>query len=358
NMQFLTFLCAVIRAVDLHADLLRATIAHAGNDHRLGANEAPPAIISIYLGDMLSDIVNQLEAGQSRGTKKGGAMSLGARTLPQIPRHASDRNRTSPFAFTGNKFEFRAVGSSQAVAWPNTILNTIVAESLEFIATKLERTLGKNPTPAKLETSVRALLKQVVRDHKRVIFDGDNYTQEWQEEAERRGLPNHRETVSALAALKAKKASDLLSKYKVMNKTELAARSSIFHEKYNKQIIIEARSMVSVARRWILPAALQHQTKLAEALASTEAVGLETPDTRQELEYVAELVARLRGRIARVDAGINGHDETDPAKEAKHLRDKVVPAMADLRETADELEQHVADELWPLPTYREMLFIK
>jgi glutamine synthetase len=357
NMQFLTFLCAVIRAVDMHADLLRASIAHAGNDHRLGANEAPPAIISIYLGDMLSDIISQLESGEARGTKKGGEMSLGARSLPQIPRHASDRNRTSPFAFTGNKFEFRAVGSSQAVGWPNTILNTIVAESLDYVATRLEKTLGKNATPAKLETAVRSLLKEIVREHKRIIFDGDNYTQAWRDEAAKRGLPNNRETVAALAPLKLKKTSDLFAKYSVMGKTEVAARTSIFFEKYNKQIVIEARSMISVARRWIMPAAIRHQTTLADALAATSAVDMESTDAREELEHIAELIARMREAIRRVEDAI-AHSDEDPEKEAIHLRDKAVPAMTDLREAADELEQHVADELWPLPTYREMLFIK
>jgi glutamine synthetase len=357
NMQFLTFLCAVIRAVDLHADLLRASIAHAGNDHRLGANEAPPAIISVYLGDMLSDIISQLESGVSRGTKKGGDMSLGARTLPNIPKHASDRNRTSPFAFTGNKFEFRAVGSSQSVGWPNTILNTIVAESLDLIATKLEKSLGKNPSPAKLEASVRALLKEIVRDHQRVIFDGDNYTEAWREEAAARGLPCNRETVAALAPLKSKKASDLFNKYGVLTKIELASRSSIFFEKYNKQIVIEARSMISVGRRWIMPAALKHQTTLAEALDAAEAVDVECADLREELERIAALVADLRQAIDRVEDAI-AHGDDDPHKEATHLRDKAVPAMVSLRDIADQLEQRVADELWPMPTYREMLFIK
>ncbi len=357
NMQFLTFLCGVIRAVDLHSDLLRASIAHAGNDHRLGANEAPPAIISIYLGDMLSDIISQLESGVSRGTKKGGDMSLGARTLPNIPKHASDRNRTSPFAFTGNKFEFRAVGSSQAVGWPNTILNTIVAESLDFIATKLEKSLGKSPTPAKLESSVRALLKEIVRDHKRIIFDGDNYTEAWREEAAARGLPNNRETVAALAPLRAKKATDVFNKYGVLTKIELASRSSIFFEKYNKQIVIEARSMISVGRRWIMPAALKHQTTLAEALDAAEAVNVECADLREELERIAALIADLRQAIDRVEDAI-AHGDDDPYKEAVHLRDKAVPAMVSLRDIADQLEQRVADELWPMPTYREMLFIK
>ncbi|MGH7533270.1 MAG: glutamine synthetase III, partial [Gemmatimonadales bacterium] len=189
NMQFLVFLCAVIRAVDLHADLLRASIASAGNDHRLGANEAPPAIISIFLGSMLSDILAQVEKGAPKRTLRGGTLDLGAKTLPQLPRHSGDRNRTSPFAFTGNKFEFRAVGSAQTIAWPNTVLNVIVAESLDVLAGELERTAGKNPSPARLQAAVVSVLKKLIKEHKRVIFDGDGYSAEWHKEAMRLGLP-------------------------------------------------------------------------------------------------------------------------------------------------------------------------
>ncbi|MDX2115376.1 MAG: glutamine synthetase III, partial [Planctomycetota bacterium] len=206
NMQFLVFLCAVIRAVDLHADLLRASIASASNDHRLGANEAPPAIISIFLGDMLTDIIEQLETGTPKRTLRGGTLDLGARSLPQLPRDAGDRNRTSPFAFTGNKFEFRAVGSSQSSAWPNTVLNTIVAESLDVVATRLEKAVGANVTEAKLLVAVKSVLKDVIKEHKRVIFNGDGYTAEWHAEAERRGLPNLKDTVDAIPAFKSKKA--------------------------------------------------------------------------------------------------------------------------------------------------------
>src|SRR5688572_28685891 len=193
NMQFLVFLVAVIRAVNCHADLLRATIASAANDHRLGANEAPPAIISVFLGKMLSDILEQVEKGLPKRTIRGGILDMGAKTLPQLPRHSGDRNRTSPFAFTGNKFEFRAVGSSASIAWPNTVLNTIVAESLDYVASELERAVGARPSPAKLQSAVISVLKKVIKQHKRVFFDGNNYSEEWHAEAERRGLPNLRD---------------------------------------------------------------------------------------------------------------------------------------------------------------------
>ncbi|MFN5959286.1 MAG: glutamine synthetase III, partial [Planctomyces sp.] len=220
NMQFLTFCCAVIRAVDLNADILRASIASASNDHRLGANEAPPAIISIFLGTMLTDIMEQIETGKTSRTLKGGKLDLGSRTLPQLPRDSGDRNRTSPFAFTGTKFEFRAVGSSQSSAWPNTILNAAVAESLDYVATQLEKAIGKTPTPQKLEAAVRDLLRKIIKQHKRVIFNGDGYSEAWHNEAESRGLPHLRDSVEALPVLRSKKCLDLLSKYKILSRVE------------------------------------------------------------------------------------------------------------------------------------------
>ncbi|MDP1661675.1 MAG: hypothetical protein Q8L55_07140, partial [Phycisphaerales bacterium] len=253
NMQFLVFMCAVIRAVDLHAELLRASIAGASNDHRLGANEAPPAIMSIFLGDMLADIVDQLERGEAKRTLKGGKLDLGANTLPDLPRDTGDRNRTSPFAFTGNKFEFRAVGSSQASAWPNTVLNTMVAETLDSFATTLEKAVGKSPTQAKLEGAVRDLLKKTIKDHKRVVFNGDGYNEAWHKEAEKRGLPHLRDSVDALPVLKTKKVADLFSKYKVLSRTEIESRATIFVEKYIKQVSIEADTMLTMARTMYVP---------------------------------------------------------------------------------------------------------
>ncbi|MCW5776053.1 MAG: glutamine synthetase III [Phycisphaeraceae bacterium] len=357
NMEFLTFLCAVIRAVDLNADLLRASVASAGNDHRLGANEAPPAIISIFLGDMLTDIIEQLAAGAPKKTMRGGKLDLGAATLPQIPRHTGDRNRTSPFAFTGNKFEFRAVGSSASVAWPTTVLNTIVTDSLHHLADELEKATGANPTPQKLETSVWKVLQGVVKEHRRVIFNGDGYDAAWHAEAEKRGLPNLRDTVDALPVLKSKKATDLFKRHKVLSKPELESRAYIFVEKYIKQVTIEAETMVSMARTMILPAALRQQAEIAETVAATEAADVDAGDARAALEDFADLVTRFRTAIGRVEAALR-HESSNPDKHAEHIKRAVRPAMADLRELGDELEMHIADDLWTLPKYREMLAIR
>ncbi|HXI20805.1 MAG TPA: glutamine synthetase III [Gemmatimonadales bacterium] len=357
NMQFLVFLCGVIRAVDLHADLLRASIASAGNDHRLGANEAPPAIISVFLGDMLQDILNQVEKGQLKRTLQGGVIDLGARTLPQLPRHSGDRNRTSPFAFTGNKFEFRAVGSSQSIAWPNTVLNTIVAESLDFMATELEKAAGSRPTPARVQAGALALLRRVVKQHKRVIFGGDNYSSEWHTEAEKRGLAHLRDSVESFIALKAKKNADLFRKYGVLNRAEFDSRITVGYEKYVKQLTIEAETMISLARTHILPAALQHQARIAEAVRTTEAAGVKCNDTLAALGEFVNLVSRFREALGGLEKVIAHHDD-DPARHATWIRDKVKPAMAQLRSYADALEGLVAADLWPLPTYRQLLFLK
>jgi len=357
NMQFLVFLCAVIRAVDLHAALLRASIASAPNDHRLGANEAPPAIISVYLGDMLSDILDQLESGQTRSTKKGGRLNLGARALPQIPRHSGDRNRTSPFAFTGNKFEFRAVGSSASISWPNTVLNTIVAESLDFMATELEKRVGKSGSPAKVEAAVKALLKEVVKKHRRIVFDGDNYSAEWHAEAERRGLPHLHSTPDAIPLLGAKKSQALFEKYAVLNKRELRARVDVNLEKYNRTLGIEARAMVSILRREVLPAALRYQTELAGAVGSAEAVGVTCTESKQQLVQLVELITQLRHAIDAV-AQAEAHGEPDAERHARFIRDRLVPAMSKAREIADTLERHIPGDIWPLPRYAEMLFVR
>jgi glutamine synthetase len=357
NMQFVVFLCAVIRAVDLHADLLRSSIASAANDHRLGANEAPPAIISIFLGSMLSDILEQVEKGTPKRTMRGGTLDLGAKTLPQLPRHSGDRNRTSPFAFTGNKFEFRAVGSSASIAWPNTVLNTIVAESLDYFATELEKAIGPKSTPAKLQAAALKTLKQTIRQHKRVVFDGDNYSAEWHAEAQRRGLPMLRDSVDAFKVLTARKNLDLFKKYGVLSRTEVESRGHIAVEKYVKQMTIEAETMTSIARTYILPAALQHQTLLAEAVASTEDAGIEVAESRAELQEFVNLVSQFRKALVAVER-VAAHHIEQPAGHAAHIRDAVRPAMEQLRALADSLEMQVAADLWPLPTYRELLFLK
>jgi glutamine synthetase len=358
NMIFLCTLAAVIRAVDVHAEILRASVAHAGNDHRLGANEAPPAIMSIFLGDMLADIVDQIESGSTKSTMKGGKLDLGAKALPQIPKDTGDRNRTSPFAFTGNKFEFRAVGSSQAVAWPTTVLNTIVADSLDVICGELEKAIGKNTDDAaKVQAAVKTVLQKTIKQHKRVIFNGDGYDKSWHDEAAKRGLPNNRESVSALSVISDKKNIDLFKKFKVFTKVEVESREHIYLEKYIKQLLIEAETAILMARTQILPAALRAQTELAEAVAATEAADVDAGDARAQLEELVELVANLRKAITTLEKHAD-HEGGSVLKHAEHIRDHVKPAMADLRELADTLEQHVPSDLWPIPTYREMLHIK
>ncbi len=358
NMQFLTFLCAVIRAVDLHADVLRASVASANNDHRLGANEAPPAIMSIFLGDMLTDIIEQIESGSPKSTMKGGKLDLGSRMLPQIPRHTGDRNRTSPFAFTGNKFEFRAVGSSQAVAWPATVLNTIVAESLDFVATELEKSLGKNASEAKLQQVVKGLLQKLVKQHKRVIFNGDGYDKAWHNEAEKkRKLPNLRNSVDALPVMGSKKNVELFKKYGVLNKEETESREHIYVEKYNKQVMIEAETAALMARTLVLPAAIRQQTEIATAVGASEAADIDVSSLHDELEEFNDLISTLRARIGKLEKA-NDVEVADEHKKSVHIRDNVLTAMLSLREVVDELETRISHDLWPLPSYRDMLSIR
>jgi len=357
NMQFLVFLAAVIRAVDMHADLLRASIASAANDHRLGANEAPPAIMSIFLGDMLTDIIDQLEHGGPKKTKTGGDLDLGATTLPQIPRHASDRNRTSPFAFTGNKFEFRAVGSTAAVAWPNTVLNTIIAESVDFLATELEKKAGKNPSEAKLESAVKAVLKEVIKKHRRVCFDGDGYSEAWHKEAEKRGLPNMPSTADCLGAFATKKAKDLFAKYKVLNARELAARHDVLVEHYCTVLGIESRTLVQVARTQVLPAALRAQEELATTVSATLAADVDCAETQAELKAHVGMVNELRSATKELEALSTKHHK-DEVTEMRFLRDRVVPAMNRVRTACDALERVTPADTWPMPTYAEMLLLK
>ena len=357
NMQFLVFMVGVIRAVDLHSDLLRACIAGAGNDHRLGGNEAPPAIISIFLGTTLSDILDQLEKGELKTSKKGGSLNLGAYTLPQIPRHGGDRNRTSPFAFTGNKFEFRGVGASATVAWPNIVLNTIVAESLDYMATELEKRAGKRPSDQKLQAAVKSLLQEVVTKHRRVVFDGDNYTAVWRAEAKARGLPVLSSSADALPLLKSKNALSLFSKYKVLSNRELRARVEVLLEIYNTLVTIEARTLISMLKTHVLPAALRFQTELAQTVAATQAAGLECDETTDQLENLIGLVKGLRDSTEAVveAAAVEG---ADLEKHARHIREKVLPAMEKAREASDSLEAIIPADLWTLPTYEEMLLAR
>ena len=276
---------------------------------------------------------------------------------PRSPRHSGDRNRTSPFAFTGNKFEFRAVGSSQAAGWPATVLNTIVTESLDYVANELEKELGSKSTEEKLLKAVRSLLQKIIKQHKRVLFDGDGYTKEWHEEAKKRGLPNHRESVSALEVIGNKKNIDLFKKYGVLTKAEVESREHIFLEKYNKQVTIEGETALLMAKTYILPAAIRQQTELAEAVAATEAADVDASDVRENLEGFASLVVTLRAAMKTLETALN-HEGGDVIAHARFIRDKVRPAMGELRTIADDLESRISHDLWPLPTYREMLVIK
>jgi glutamine synthetase len=353
NVQFLVFCATMLRAVDRWQGLMRAAIAHAGNDHRLGANEAPPAIISVFLGDMLTDLFEQIENGGAKSTKKGGLLETGVSVLPQLPRDAGDRNRTSPFAFTGNKFEFRAVGSSQNIAWPNVMLNVAVADALESVADALEKAVAGG---RKLEDAVLALVKDLVAEHKRIIFNGNNYSQEWQDEAKRRGLLNHRNTVDALGELVGQKALAAFAKHGILNEREMRARYEVALEAYNKSINIEGQTMVLMANRYILPAAVEYQKRMAESVAAVKAAGGECAELKTLLDRFCELTCELRRRTEALAHELEHAGEGAADAHAKHYRDKVVPAMAALRDAGDRIEQLVPHELWPLPTYREMLF--
>ena len=355
NMQFLVFCAAVIRAVDKWQGLLRASIASAGNDHRLGANEAPPAILSIFLGEMLTDIFDQLEKGTAKSTKQGGLQDLGVSVLPKLPRDAGDRNRTSPFAFTGNKFEFRAVSSGQNIAFPNTVLNAAMADSLESVATELENATAKGED---LNKAVGKLLTRMIKDHKRIIFNGNNYSAEWEKEAKKRGLLNHKNTVDALPELVTRDAIKLMDRFKILNEREMHARYEIFLEAYNKTINIEGQLMVLMANRYILPAALEYQKQIGQSVAAVKAGGSTSASGKRLLGTYTKLVDRFKAQTDALSAALAHSNGGSADKHAKYMRDKVVPAMAKLREIGDEIEVNTPHEIWPLPTYREMLFVK
>jgi glutamine synthetase len=355
NVQFLVFCAAVIRAVHKYQGLLRFAIASAGNDHRLGANEAPPAIISIFLGDMLTDIFQQIEkAGTAKTTKSGGIMDIGVNVLPKLPRDAGDRNRTSPFAFTGNKFEFRAVSSNQSIALPNVCLNVAVTESLDYVATELEKQLKEGK---KLQAAVKTLMTKMIKDNKHIIFNGNGYSDDWQKEAGKRGLLNLRTSVDAYGEAIKPDVIRAFEKYGVLNERELHARYDVAVEQYNKTVNIEAQLMVLMANRYILPAAYKYQGELAASVAAVKAAGATARETRRALDDVTKLVDEVRVRSGRLQEALE-HEDTDPLKHAKYFRDKVIPVMTALREAGDSLEAVVPHSMWPLPTYREMLFVK
>jgi glutamine synthetase len=356
NAQFLFFCSAVLRAVERHQDLLRASVAFAGNDHRLGANEAPPSIISVFLGDQLTDIFEQIErAGMASESKEGGLLGLGVKTLPSLPKHAGDRNRTSPFAFTGNKFEFRALGASQSVSLPATVLNTIVAEAIDEMVTALE---GKRDAGEDLNDALRHLLAEEILTFKRIIFNGDGYSPDWVEEAERRGLLNLRSAMDALPTLVEDKNAALFEKYGVLSRRELESRFEIAVEQYFYTINIEGETTADMANTMILPAASRYLNELLTAAERGDDVGLAVEGVKKTAQRLSGLIDELVEALAVLEEQNAELGGDEVISKAEHMRRNIIPAMAAVRAVADRLEKVVPDDLWPMPTYRDMLFIK
>jgi glutamine synthetase len=356
NIQFLVFLIATVRAVYKHADILRASVGSYANDHRLGANEAPPAILSIFLGDQLTNILEDIEKGKVTKATDREIIDLGISSLPIVSKDNTDRNRTSPFAFTGNKFEFRTVGSSQSISFPTAVLNTIVAESLDYLAEKIKAQGGKN-----INQAVFAVIKKEIKEIKAVLYNGDNYTQEWEKEAGKRGLPNDKTTPVALKALVTQKALDLFDKYQVLSNVELKSRYLIRLERYIKDLEIEVKCLNNICLSQVIPAAMAYQKGLSKAIiGAREALGKSVDFSAQQelLKRIVELVNKIyatdKDILAKVAAVSSVHDEQ---KKAEMLCSKVKTRMNELREYVDELEGLVDDELWPMPKFWEMLFI-
>ena len=352
NAQFLVFCAATIRAVHLYGGLLRASVASASNDHRLGANEAPPAIISIFLGDQLADIFDQIAKGSLTSSKGKGTMHIGVDTLPVLPTDPGDRNRTSPFAFTGNRFEFRAPGSLQTVAAPMVTINTIMADSLDYCANELEAAVAAGTD---FDEAVQTLLTKIITEHGTVVFNGDGYSAAWPIEAEKRGLKNLKTTLDALPELITPEALALFSKYGVFNEREQHSRYEIGLEQYTLTVGVEARLTAEIGSTVILPAAVRYQTELATNVAALKAAGVDA-DT-SALEAVSAPLGELRSALATLKSALSAHGGDTALEEGEHARDALLPAMAAVRAAADTLEDIVADDLWPLPTYQEMLFM-
>lgn len=353
NVQFLLFLAAVLKAVDVHADLLRVSAANPGNDHRLGANEAPPAIISVFLGDQLEDVITQLvETGEAKSSKEGGKLNIGVQTLPQFAKDATDRNRTSPFAFTGNKFEFRMVASSMSIATANTVLNTITADVLDEFAAELEKA-------SNFELAVHDLIKKTLKEHQRIVFNGNGYAEEWVEEAARRELPNIKSMVEAIPTLVTEKAVTLFEKHNVLSSVELHSREEIMFESYAKAINIEARTAISMASVKYIPAVINYTKKLADSINAVKAAVADA-----DVSVQTGLLKETSALLVKAQAGLKNlqkvtdeaNDIAEASKAAKFFRETVVPAMNELRAPIDALEVIVEKELWPVPTYGDLLF--
>lgn len=354
NIQFLLVLACILKAVDIHADLLRESASDVGNDLRLGAHEAPPAIISVFLGDQLEDVVTQLcDTGEATHSKTGGKLQTGVNILPDLDKDVADRNRTSPFAFTGNKFEFRMVGSSDSVSSPNVVLNTIVAEAFKEAADQLE-------AADDFEMAVHDMIKKLLADHKRVIFSGNGYSDEWVAEAEKRGLPNIRSMVDAIPALVTEKAVKLFEEFHVFTRTELESRVEVEYEWYSKAINIEARTMIDMAGKQIIPAVIRYTTRLAESIAAVTNVC-----PQADVSVQTELLTKSSNLLAEMKRALTNLQEVadqaalmkdDKKRQAHQYHDVIVPAMETLRTPADELEMLVDKELWPFPSYGDLIF--
>jgi glutamine synthetase len=352
NAQFLVFCAAVIRAVHKFGGLLRVSVASATNDHRLGANEAPPAIISIFLGDQLADVFEQIAKGAATSSKGKGSMIIGVDTLPELPTDPGDRNRTSPFAFTGNRFEFRAPGSGQTVAVPMIVLNTIMADSFDYMATILEKAVADGE---EFDTAVQKLLTDVITEHGAVVFNGDGYSENWQAEAATRGLLNLKTTLDAIPELIKPEAVEVFEKYGVFNERELHSRYEVRLEQYALTIGVEAKLALELGSTTILPAAIRYQTELAQNVAALTAAGV-TPSLTL-LQTISEPISALIEALDTLKKALSDHSAQSALDEAKHAQEALLPAMDAVRAAADQLEGVVADDLWPLPTYQEMLYI-
>lgn len=353
NMQFLLFCGAVIRGVHKYGPLLRAVVATASNDHRLGANEAPPAIISVYLGTQLEQVYEQISQGQPESSSHAGVMDLGVDTLPVFPKDPGDRNRTSPFAFTGNRFEFRAVGSGQSVSGPLVAMNTILADSLTWIADELE---SKMAAGADLSVAAHAVLKEVMDKHSNVVFGGNGYSEEWHNLAEERGLANLRTTADALPVLKADYVEELFDRVGVLTPIELESRFDVYAEQYLLAIEVEAKLVVSMAKTIIYPAAVRYLSELSVGISNAKAIGIELE--KESAEKVAALIKPLIDTVSKLSDALTKHDFATPEEHMQYAAQTIRPLMDKVREYADALEGEVADDFWPLPTYQEMLFVK
>ncbi|HRY81898.1 MAG TPA: glutamine synthetase III [Spirochaetia bacterium] len=350
NARFLLFMTAVVEAVDRYAVLIRSAAATAGNDHRLGANEAPPAIISVFLGSQLCGILDAIVEGKAQSQSNGDKIKLGVTSLPSLPRDLSDRNRTSPFAFTGNKFEFRMVGSSQSIATPNTYLNLAVAQVLSEFADRLEAASDRT-------AAIQAIVKDSYARHRRVTFNGNGYSEEWVKEAERRGLPNIRASIETFGILTQPEIVSLFEGHKVLSKAELESRYHIYLEKYSKQINIEAGVMIDMVRRSIFPAATAFAGALARESASLAAIGAVSAPQEKRAKRIAELTAEISEETEKLEKVLVEAQETEDAlSQAKVYREKVTTQMSALRSRVDAVEKLVAKDAWPLPTYEDLLF--